>query len=199
MSIRKGIAAFLVAISIFSFESAHAQETKKLNILLKTPFFHQYDDLSESNKEYAQKTACGPTAAAIMLQNEGIKVDPNDLLTILPRSIYQPRVGFYKMQDFAPYFEKKAVIMDFSHKNIYEALNNGKAIFLNVKNYDSGYGHAMIIVGMKGFDGNKAESLILHDVFVGPYREFKFLSNTTLRQPEGQTNYINTEMLFYIE
>lgn len=195
----KGIVAFLVAISIFSFGKAHAQEDKKLNILVKTPFFHQYNDLSESNKEYAQKTACGPTAVAIMLQNEGVKVDPNDLLAILPTSIYQPRVGFYKMQDFAAYFEKEVQMVEFSHKNIYDALDRGKTLFINIKNYDSGYGHAMVIVGMKGFDGEKAESLIAHDVFVGPYREFKFLSNTTLRQPEGQTNYINTSMLFYIK
>jgi hypothetical protein len=196
---KKGIVAFLVAISIFSFGKAHAQEDKKQNILVKTPFFHQYNDLSESNKEYAQKTACGPTAVAIMLQNEGIKVDPNDLLAILPTSIYQPRVGFYKMQDFAAYFEKEVQMVEFSHKNIYEALDRGKTLFINIKNYDSGYGHAMVIVGMKGLDGEKAESLIAHDVFVGPYREFKFLSNTTLRQPEGQTNYINTSMLFYIK
>jgi len=196
---RKGIVAFLVAISIFSFGKAHAQEDKKLNILVKTPFFHQYNDLTESNKDYAQKTACGPTAVAIMLQNEGVKVDPNDLLAILPTSIYQPRVGFYKMQEFAPYFEKEVQMVEFSHKKIYEVLDKGKTLFLNIKNYDSGYGHAMVIVGMKGFDGEKAESLIAHDVFVGPYREFKFLSNTTLRQPEGQTNYINTSMLFYIK
>lgn len=196
---KREFVAFLVAISFFSFGKAHAQEDKKLNILVKTPFFHQYNDLSESNKEYAQKTACGPTAVAIMLQNEGVKVDPNDLLAILPTSIYQPKVGFYKMQEFAPYFEKEVQMVEFSHKNIYDALNKGKTLFINIKNYDSGYGHAMVIVGMKGFDGKKAESLIAHDVYVGPYREFKFLSDKTLRQPEGQTNYINTDMLFYIK
>jgi uncharacterized protein YvpB len=198
MKMRQAIVTFLVAISTFSWQFAQAQENKKINILLKVPFFHQYNDLTEKNKDYALKTACGPTAASIMLQADGVKVDPNDLLAILPTSIYQPKVGFYKMQDFAPYFNKEAVMMDFSHKNIYDVLNTGKPVFINIKNYDSGYGHAMVIVGMKGFDGQKAESLIAHDVFVGPYREFKFLSNDTLRQPEGQTNYINKAMLFYI-
>ncbi len=199
MKMRQVIVAILVAISTFSWQLAHAQEAQKLNILLKVPFFHQYNDLTAENKEYALKTACGPTAASIMLQAEGIKVDPNDLLAILPTSIYQPKVGFYRMQDFAPYFNKEAVMVEFSHKNIYDVLNTGKPVFINIKNYDSGYGHAMVIVGMNGFDGEKAESLIAHDVFVGPYREFKFLSNTTLLQPEGQTNYINTAMLFYIK
>lgn len=196
---KKGVVTFLVAISMFSWHFAHAQEAQKLNILLKVPFFHQYNDLTEENKAYALKTACGPTAASILLQAEGVKVDPNDLLAILPTSIYQPKVGFYRMQDFAPYFNKEAVMMEFSHKNIYDVLNTGKPVFINIKNYDSGYGHAMIIVGMNGFDGQKAESLIAHDVFVGPYREFKFLSNDTLLQPEGQTNYINKSMLFYIK
>lgn len=199
MLMRKGITAFLVVISMFSWHFAQAQESQKLNILLKVPFFHQYNDLSDEMKNYALKTACGPTAASIMLQAEGIKVDPNDVLAVLPTSIYQPKVGFYRMQDFAPYFSKEAVMIEFSHKNIYDALNMGKPVFINVKNYDSGYGHAMVIVGMNGFDGEKADSLIIHDVWVGPYREFKFISYNTLRQPEGQTNYINESMLFYIK
>lgn len=199
MFMKKGIVTFMVAISMFSWHIAHAQEAQKLNILLKVPFFHQYDDLNPQMKEYALKTACGPTAASIMLQADGVKVDPNDLLAILPTSIYQPKVGFYRMQDFAPYFNKEAVMLEYSHKNIFETLNMGKPVFINVKNYDSGYGHAMIIVGMAGYDGERAESLITHDVFVGPYREFKFLSYDTLLQPEGQTNYINKSMLFYIK
>ena len=199
MKMRQVIVTALVAISTFSWHFAHAQEAQKLNILLKVPFFQQFNDLTEENKNYAQKTACGPTAAAIMLQADGIKVDPNDLLAVLPNSIYQPRVGFYRMQDFAPLFNKEAVMLEFSHKNIYDALNMGKPVFLNVKNYDSGYGHAMVIVGMNGFDGEKADSLIIHDVWIGPYREFKFLTNDTLLQPEGQTNYINKSMLFYIK
>jgi hypothetical protein len=51
---------------------------------------------------------------------------------------------------------------------------------------------------MNGYDGEKADSLITHDVFVGPYREFKFITYDALRQPEGQVNYINKSMLFYI-
>ena len=177
MSLKRGIAATLVAISMFTSSVAFAAEGQKLNILLNVPFFHQYDSLSDYNKQLAQKTACGPTAAAIMLQ----------------------KVGFYQMDQFAPYFNKEAVMMEYSHKNIYETLNQGKVVFLNVKNYDSGYGHAMVIVGMRGFDGQKAESLITHDVFVGPYREFKFVSYDTLRQPEGQVNYINKSLMFYIK
>jgi len=199
MFLKHEIAAFLVVISMFISGTAYAAEEQKLNILLNVPFFNQYTDLSDYNKELAQKTACGPTAAAIMLQNEGMKVDVNDVLAILPNSIYQPKVGFYQMDQFAPYFNKEAVKIEFSHKNIYDTLNKGKVIFLNVKNYDSGYGHAMVIVGMKGFDGEKAESLITHDVFVGPYREFKFVGSDTLRQPEGQINYINKSLMFYIK
>lgn len=199
MSNKRHLMAIFVAISIFLAPQVGAKEVSKLNILLKVPFFHQYDDLNQKNKDIVQKSACGPTVAAIMLQNENMKVDINDVLAILPNSIYEPLVGFYQMQDFAPYFNKEAVMMEYSHKNIYDALNKGKVVFINVKNYDSGYGHAMAIVGMNGFDGEKADSLIMHDVFVGPYREFKFINYNTLRQPEGQTNYINESMLFYIK
>ena len=191
--------AIFVAVSISLAPKVGAQEVSKLNILLKVPFFHQFNDLNESNKKLVEKTACGPTVAAVMLQNENMKVDVNDVLAILPNSIYQPKVGFYQMQDFAPYFNKEAVMLQYSHKNIYDALNKGKVVFLNIKNYDSGYGHAVAIVGMNGFDGERAESLIIHDVFVGPYREFKFIDYDTLRQPEGQTNYINKSMLFYLK
>jgi len=191
--------AIFVAISISLAPKVGAQEVSKLNILLKVPFFHQFNDLNESNKKLVEKTACGPTVAAVMLQNENMKVDVNDVLAILPNSIYQPKVGFYQMQDFAPYFNKEAVMLQYSHKNIYDALNKGKVVFLNIKNYDSGYGHAVAIVGMNGFDGERAESLIIHDVFVGPYREFKFIDYDTLRQPEGQVNYINKSMLFYLK
>ena len=52
---------------------------------------------------------------------------------------------------------------------------------------------------MRGFNGETAESLIVHDVFVGPYREFKFITNDSLRQPEGQVNYINKSLMFYIK
>jgi uncharacterized protein YvpB len=199
MFLKREIAAFLVVISMFTSSVAYAAEEQKLNILLNVPFFNQYNDLSDYNKELVGKTACGPTAAAIMLQNEGMKVDINDVLAILPNSIYQPKVGFYQMDQFASYFNKEAVKMEFSHKNIYDTLNKGKVIFLNIKNYDSGYGHAMVIVGMRGFNGETAESLIVHDVFVGPYREFKFITNDSLRQPEGQVNYINKSLMFYIK
>jgi hypothetical protein len=199
MSLKKGIMPLLVVISMVSASFAHAEEGQKLNILLNVPYFHQVRDLTEKNKQIAENTACGPTVAAIMLQNDGMNVDVNDVLAIVPNYVYQPRVGFYRMDKFAPYFNKEAVLIDFSHKNIYDALNQGKAVFLNVKNYDGSYGHALAIVGMKGFDGEKAESLIIHDVWVGPYREFKFTSNDTLEQPEGYTNYINKSLLFYIK
>jgi hypothetical protein len=199
MSLKRGIAAALVAISMLTSSVAFAAEGQKLNILLNVPFFHQYNTLSDYNKQLAEKTACGPTAAAIMLQNEGMNVDVNDVLAIIPNNVYQPKVGFYQMDKFAPYFNKEAVKVEFSHKNIYDVLNQGKVLFLNVKNYDSGYGHAMVIVGMKGFDGERADSLIIHDVWVGPYREFKFNSYDTLVQPEGQVNYINKSLLFYIK
>jgi hypothetical protein len=199
MSLKKGIMPLLVVISMVSASFAHAEEGQKLNILLNVPYFHQVRDLTEKNKQIAENTACGPTVAAIMLQNEGMNVNINDVLAIVPNYVYQPGVGFYRMDKFAPYFNKEAVLIDFSHKNIYDALNQGKVVFLNVKNYDGSYGHALAIVGMKGFDGEKAESLIIHDVWVGPYREFKFTSNDTLEQPEGYTNYINKSLLFYIK
>jgi hypothetical protein len=58
MSLKRGVAAVLVAISMFTSTVAFAAEGQKLNILLNVPFFHQYDTLSDYNKQLTQKTAC---------------------------------------------------------------------------------------------------------------------------------------------
>lgn len=199
MFLQKGLAAVFIAISMFSTTLVYAEESQKLNIVLNVPYFNQVTNLTPRNKTIVENTACGPTAAAIMLQNEGMDISVNDVLAIVPNYVYQPKVGFYQIDKFAPFFNKEAVKIEFSHKNIYDTLNKGKVVFLNVQNYEGSYGHAMVIVGMKGFDGQKAESLIIHDVWVGPYREFKFIGNSTLEQPEGYSNYINTSLLFYIK
>lgn len=197
------IVTFLVIISTLFGLSANALEQKdeKLNIILNVPYYNQLKDLNELSSDYAGATACGPTALAIMLKNEGMNVDVNDILAVVPNEVYVPKVGFYRIEKGSTYFNKESVKVDFSHKNIYNALNMGKPVFLNVKNYEGSYGHAVVIVGMRGFDGEKAESLIIHDVWTGPYKEFKFNTYNTLIEPgtNGYTNYINEANLFYIK
>jgi hypothetical protein len=197
------IVTFLVIVSTLFGLSASALEQKdeKLNIILNVPYYNQLKDLNELSSNYAGATACGPTALAIMLKNEGMNVDVNDVLAVVPNEVYIPKVGFYRIENGSNYFNKESVKVDFSHKNIYDALNMGKPVFLNVKNYEGSYGHAVVIVGMRGFDGEKAESLIIHDVWTGPYKEFKFKTYNTLTEPgvNGYTNYINPANLFYIK
>ena len=197
------IVTFLVIISTLFGLSANALEQKdeKLNIILNVPYYNQLKDLNELSSDYAGATACGPTALAIMLKNEGMNVDVNDVLAVVPNEVYIPKVGFYRIENGSNYFNKESVKLDFSHKNIYDTLNMGKPVFLNVRNYEGSYGHAVVIVGMRGFDGEKAESLIIHDVWTGPYKEFKFNTYNTLIEPgtNGYTNYINEANLFYIK
>lgn len=197
------IVTFLVIVSTLFGLQANASEQKdeKLNIVLNVPYYNQLKDLNKLSFDYAGATACGPTALAILLKNEGINVDINDVLALVPNEVYIPKVGFYRIENGSNYFERESVKVVFSHKNIYDALNMGKPVFLNIKNYENSYGHAVVIVGMRGFDGKSAESLIVHDVWTGPYKEFKFKTYNTLIQAgtNGYDNYINPDNLFYIK
>jgi len=194
---------FLVLAFTFFFilpHTAQSKEEEKLNIILNVPYYHQIKDLNDFGTEYAGNSACGPTAVSIMLKNEGLNVDPNDVLAIVPNEVYISKVGFYRIEKAPSYFNKNAKMIKFSHKNIYDALNSGKPVFLNIYNYEGYYGHAVVIVGMRGFDGENAESLIVHDVWTGPYKEFKFNTYNTLIEPDsGYINTINPNNLFIIE
>ncbi len=198
----KSLAFLVTAFNFFYFLSfpALSKEDEKLNIVLNVPYYHQIKDLNEFGTNYAANSACGPTAVAIMLKNEGMNLDPNDVLAVVPNEVYISKVGFYRIEKGPSYFNKESEMVKFSHKNIYEALNKGKPVFLNIFNYEGYYGHAVVVVGMRGFDGEKAESLIVHDVWTGPYKEFKFNTNNTLIEPDtGHINTINQNNLFIIK
>jgi hypothetical protein len=198
----KTLAFIALALTFFfSFPFiALSKEEEKLNIVLNVPYYHQIKDLNEFGTNYAGNSACGPTALSIMLKNEGMNLDPNDVLAVVPNEVYISKVGFYRIENGPSYFNKEAEMIKFSHKNIYDSLNKGKPVFLNIFNYEGYYGHAVVIVGMRGFDGEKAESLIVHDVWTGPYKEFKFNTNNTLIEPEtGHINVINPNNLFTIK
>lgn len=204
MKMTTRVMAFLAVFSAFSLIPANAntnkEENKKLNITLNVPYYHQIKDLNDYGTRVAANTACGPTALAIMLKNDNVNVDPNDVIAVVPNEVYIPKVGFYRIEKGAKYFNRDVEMIQFSHKNIYEALNKGKPVFLNIFNYEGYYGHAVVIVGMRGFDGEKAESLIVHDVWTGPYKEFKFKTDSTLSEPgRGFTNIINKSNLFIIK
>ena len=198
----KSMAFLVTAFTFFYFLpfNALSKEEEKLNIVLNVPYYHQIKDLNQFGTEYAGNSACGPTALAIMLKNEGMNLDPNDVLSVVPNEVYISKVGFYRIEKGPSFFNKEAEMIKFSHKNIYDALNKGKPVFLNIFNYEGYYGHAVVIVGMRGFDGEKADSLIVHDVWTGPYKEFKFKSENTLIEPgKGFINTINKNNLFYIK
>ena len=198
----KSLAYLAFAFSFFFILplTAIAKEDEKLNIILNVPYYNQIKDLNDFGAQYAGNSACGPTALAIMLKNEGMNIDPNDVLAIVPNEVYVSKVGFYRIEKGPSYFNKKVEVIKFSHKNIYDALNRGKPVFLNIKNYEGYYGHAVVIVGMRGFDGEKADSLIIHDVWTEPYQEFKFNTYNTLVEPgKGYINTINESNLFIIK
>jgi len=200
MKMIKVITAFLVVFTMFFFVNAQAEEKQKVNILIKAPYFNQITDLSDKNLEYAGGTACGPTSLAIMLKYSGLDVDPNDVLKMVPLEVYIPKLGFVDIKAGASYFNREAVDIEFSHKNIYKTLDQGHPVFINIFNYDSGYKHGAVIVGLKNFDGEKAESLVIHDVWTKGYQEFKFHTNDTLVEPgNGNINVINKALLFYIK
>jgi uncharacterized protein YvpB len=198
--------AFLAVLSMFLFCStlitaqAQTNEKQKINITLKVPYFNQITDLNKESMDYAGLTACGPTSLAIMLKYSGQDVDVNDVLKILPLEVYLPKIGFLDLSKGAKYFNREAVPVKFDHQEIYLVLEQGYPVFINIKNYDSGYGHGMVIIGMKGYDGKKAESLIAHDVWTKEYQEFKFNTYDTLIEPgKRNINTINKSNLFYIK
>ena len=83
-------------------------------------------------------------------------------------------------------------------KAYYDTLKKGYPIILNVQNYNGIIGHALLVTGIREFDGENAKSLIIHDPYVGPNKEFTFEGTFRLKQPKGYINYIGTLKPFYI-
>jgi hypothetical protein len=169
------------------------------NVVLNVPFVHQVEDLSEEEKPLVRTTACGPASIAMLLQFHGKEVELEEVISKLPTSVYIKGQRFYNLYKGPEYFSFTSTKIEREPESIFNALQKGEPVILNVQNYDGITGHALVIVGMLGYDGEKAESLIVHDPFVGPYREFPYNTNEVLEQPEGYMNYFGNLEPFYVE
>jgi len=193
----------LVPLLISSLTSQHAEASPFAvktdeTIQLIVPFTHQYDDLDDTDKGVVNYSACGPAVLTMAVKFLGANVSLSDVISKLPNTVYVKGDRFYKLTDGPGYLSREAVEIENSPKQIYNVLAGGFPVVLNIQNYDGIVGHAVLVVGIKGFNGETAESLIVHDPFVGPYREFKYYNASTLMQPEGYYNPIGTLKPFYV-
>ncbi|RJR27369.1 hypothetical protein C4561_02340 [candidate division WWE3 bacterium] len=204
------LVAFFIASTIYNSASISHEEkavtsqplhylvNTDTNILLNVPYVHQVDDLPEDKKPQIMASACGPTAINMILKYIGEDIDLYSVIERLPDSVYIKGKMFYNLYEGPGYFGKETKRISKDPQAIYQALKDRNPIILNIQNYNGMIGHAVVIVGIRNFDGKTAESLIVHDPYVGPYREFKYINETTIKQPEGFNNYIGILDPFYV-
>lgn len=192
------IPLIISALTSYPKEMGFVSKQEYADIQLSSPFIHQYNDLSNDSKLYIGFTACGPAVLTMAFRRLGLDASLDSVISNLPDSVYIKGDKFYNLSEGPKYFGFKTVGIRSKPKDIYNALKGGNPIVLNIQNYNGILGHALLITGMKGFDGENAASLIAHDPFVGPNREFEYIDQSTLRQPEGYTNPIGVIMPFYI-
>jgi len=183
------------ALAKVDFSETEDNDTK---ISINVPFVHQIENLYTDEQLYVGPTACGPAALTMVLQEEGMNIELADVIEKLPQTVYIKGDRFYDLPSGADIFGKHAQDVEVSPKAFYETLISGTPIILNIQNYDGFTGHAVVVTGMVGFDGEKAEALIVHDPFRGPNREFKYLNDYTLIQPEGYINSIGIQKPFTV-
>lgn len=168
------------------------------NVQLDVPYVHQYDDLPADKKGEIMKSACGPTVLTMSFKYFGLETDLMQVIDKLPTSVYVRGAMFYDLPAGSSIYDFTSTTIEANPKAFYETLKKGYPIILNVQNYNGIIGHALVITGIRDFDGENARALIIHDPYVGPNREFTFETSRTLRQPEGYINYIGTLKPFYI-
>ncbi len=168
---------------------------------LNVPYVHQYYDLPEARQGEIMWSACGPTALTMSFQYHGVDTDLITVIDKLPSSVYVKGVMFYDLYSGAKIYNFEAVKIERNASAIYQTLTEGYPVIINVQNYMGWVGHGMVVTGIKGYNAETgtADSLIIHDPTGGESREFKFLSATTLQQPEGYTNYIGILEPFYLK
>src|SRR3989338_596782 len=167
-------------------------------VLLNVPYIHQIEDLTEETKSAIRNTACGPASVTMALKHLNDNKTLNEVIEKLQNTVYVKGDRFYNLYDASNYFNKSTNKFKNSYENIYTVLNKGHPVILNIQNYDDITGHALVIVGITNYENGKAKSLIAHDPYRGPYREFVYIDENTLLQPEGNTNYIGILDPFYI-
>lgn len=168
------------------------------SVVLEVPFVDQIENLPSEKKKEIRNTACGPAAITMVLNYMKYDISLWDVIDKLPTTVYVKGKMFYNLPAASTEFDKVSVSITNDYKTIYETLKDKKPIIMNIQNYDNITGHAVVIVGIKNFNGTTADSLIVHDPYRGPYREFKYYNETTLIQPEGNMNYIGTLKPFYL-
>lgn len=169
------------------------------NVVLSVPYVHQVNDLPEDKKAEIGSTACGPASLAMVFKYMHLDAQLYEVIEKLPSSVYLRGARFYRLNEGPKIYDLTGVSFKNSPKEIFAKLNEQKPVIINVQNYDGITGHALVVVGMKGFDGENAKSLIVHDPWVGPYREFEYVNANTLKQPEGYWLSIGTLDPFVIE
>lgn len=174
---------------------ANTPETVVLNV----PFVHQVNDLTEEDKPVMLSSACGPASITMALNYLGDKHTLSEVIDLLPTEVYVKGKMFYNLTLAPKFFNREAVAFPNSYTNIFTSLKQGNPVILNIQNYNGFVGHAVVVVGIKNYDGHKADSLVVHDPFVGPYREFNYIDEKTLKQPEGYYNYIGILQPFYVQ
>jgi len=173
-------------------------EEKGASILLDVPFIHQIDNLPDELKPIIKTTACGPSALAMVLNYYGNSYSLEEIISRLPESVYIKGDRYYDLMDGPKLFGYTSIKTGNSPKDIFETLSDGHPIILNIQNYDGITGHALVVTGVKEFDGEHAKSLIAHDPYRNSNREFEYINDNQLRQPEGYINYIGHNPPFYI-
>ncbi|MFZ5425099.1 MAG: C39 family peptidase [Patescibacteria group bacterium] len=193
------------AFSSHNLEAAYALETQHFiantdkNIILDVPYFHQINSLTEQGKKENGGSACGPTALAMVLSYEGLNFTLDEVINKLPNNVYVKGVMFYDLAAGPEIFGKKAIEIEQNPTSYYNILKEGKPIVLNVQNYDGVVGHALVIVGMAGYNGKTADALIVHDPLKSSYQSFEYINNNTLKQPAGYSLPIGIIKPFYVE
>lgn len=165
-------------------------------------FVHQIRSLPEYRLDEIRTTACGPSALTMAMNyatNRDYKL--MEVIQKLPDSVYVKGSMFYDLYSGPEYFGLEIEKLDFKYSDIFQALENGNPVILNIQNYDGITGHAVVVVGMEGFDSKNgsAETLIVHDPFTFANRRFEVVDSMTLLQPGGKyLNYLGILQPFYI-
>lgn len=173
--------------------------TKDNEILLDVPYVNQYYDLPDEEKPRISFTACGPTSLTMAFLDEGETTDLISVINQLPRDVYIPGRAFYNLPKGATIYGFKSVTVDQTPTGFYNALKDGHPVITNVQNFNGFGGHAIVVVGIKGYKDGRADSLLVHDPYWGPNREFAFVDRQNLMQPEGYLNPIGWVQPFFIE
>jgi len=168
------------------------------DILLDVPYVNQKDDLIGTENEWAGGSACGPASLTMVFNYFDRNYQLENVVNELPTTVYVKGRMFYDLPSGPSYFGFTSHDVEVNTIEIYKALDAGHPLIMNIQNYDGITGHAVVVVGIRGFDGTNAKSLVVHDPFRAPYRVFDYVNENTLLQPEGYMLPIGILKPFYV-